>query len=186
MRFVVLIGPQAVGKMTVGQELEKLTGLKLFHNHMTIDLVSKYFDFGTPEGQKLVENLRFEFFQAFAASDQPGFIFTLMWCFDDPDDRVFIEHITKIFEDQNADVYWIELETDFEERLIRNRSENRLAHKPSKRNVEKSESHLVKTYKQYRLNSHVGEIQRHNYIKIENTNLGAQETAKQIQSFIGL
>ena len=41
-KLVLLTGPQAVGKMTVGQELAKITGLKLFHNHMTIDLVSNF------------------------------------------------------------------------------------------------------------------------------------------------
>ena len=44
MKFVVIFGPPAVGKMTVGQELAKLTGLKLFHNHMTIELVLNFFD----------------------------------------------------------------------------------------------------------------------------------------------
>ena len=44
MKFVILFGPLAVGKMTVGQELEKITGLKLFHNHMTIELVLPFFD----------------------------------------------------------------------------------------------------------------------------------------------
>ena len=29
MKFVLITGPQAVGKMTVGQELEKITDLKL-------------------------------------------------------------------------------------------------------------------------------------------------------------
>ena len=43
MKLVLIFGPQAVGKMTVGQELAKITGLKLFHNHMTIDLVSNFF-----------------------------------------------------------------------------------------------------------------------------------------------
>lgn len=33
MKFILITGPQAVGKMTVGQELEKITNLKLFHNH---------------------------------------------------------------------------------------------------------------------------------------------------------
>ncbi len=47
MKFVLLFGPQAVGKMTVGQELERLTGLKLFHNHMTIDLVAPFFSYGS-------------------------------------------------------------------------------------------------------------------------------------------
>ena len=32
MNFVVIFGPVAVGKMTVGQELEKITDLKLFYN----------------------------------------------------------------------------------------------------------------------------------------------------------
>ncbi|KAA1807131.1 hypothetical protein FXB61_003723 [Bacillus cereus] len=42
MKLILIFGPQAVGKMTVGQELATLTGLKLFHNHMTIDLVSQF------------------------------------------------------------------------------------------------------------------------------------------------
>lgn len=48
MKLVILFGPQAVGKMTVGQCLEAKTDLKLFHNHMSIDFVSPFFDYGTP------------------------------------------------------------------------------------------------------------------------------------------
>ncbi|AJH17331.1 Uncharacterized protein BWINRA5_03282 [Bacillus mycoides] len=47
MKFILIFGPQAVGKMTVGHELEKITDLKLFHNHMTIDFVSSFFDYST-------------------------------------------------------------------------------------------------------------------------------------------
>ena len=43
--FIMVCGPQAVGKMTVGQELAKLTGYKLFYNHMTIELLTKIFDY---------------------------------------------------------------------------------------------------------------------------------------------
>ena len=50
MKFVLLFGPPAVGKMSVGRELEKITGLRLFHNHMTIELVVPFFDFGLPWG----------------------------------------------------------------------------------------------------------------------------------------
>ena len=49
MKLVVIFGPPAVGKMTVGFELAKLTGLKLFHNHLTIELVLNFFDFSTPQ-----------------------------------------------------------------------------------------------------------------------------------------
>ena len=36
MKLVIIIGSGAVGKMTVGQELMKITDLRLFHNHMAI------------------------------------------------------------------------------------------------------------------------------------------------------
>lgn len=47
-KLLILFGPPAVGKMTVGKELSALTGMKLFHNHMTIELVLPFFEFGTP------------------------------------------------------------------------------------------------------------------------------------------
>jgi shikimate kinase len=43
MKLVILFGPPAVGKMTVGQQLANLTGFKLFHNHMTIELALNFF-----------------------------------------------------------------------------------------------------------------------------------------------
>ena len=50
-KLVLLTGPQAVGKMTVGQELAKITGLKLFHNHMTIDLALKFLIIAPKKGK---------------------------------------------------------------------------------------------------------------------------------------
>ena len=43
MKLVFILGNSAVGKMTVGQELMKLTGLRLFHNHMMIEPVIDIF-----------------------------------------------------------------------------------------------------------------------------------------------
>jgi hypothetical protein len=60
MTLVILTGPQAVGKMTVGQQLETLTDLTLFHNHMTIDLVGNFFGYNTDEGRALVALFRKE------------------------------------------------------------------------------------------------------------------------------
>ena len=39
MKLVILYGPPGVGKLTVGRELAARTGFKLFHNHLTVDLV---------------------------------------------------------------------------------------------------------------------------------------------------
>jgi len=35
--LVFIVGPPAVGKMTVGRELSSLTGFPFFHNHLTIE-----------------------------------------------------------------------------------------------------------------------------------------------------
>lgn len=66
MKFVLIFGPQAVGKMTVGHELEKITDLKLFHNHMTIELLAPYFGFSR-DMWKLVGKFRQYIFELDAA-----------------------------------------------------------------------------------------------------------------------
>ena len=181
MKFVLIFGPQAVGKMTVGQELAKLTGLKLFHNHMTIDLVNPFFNYGTQEGKRLVNLFRQELFEEVSKSSLYGMIFTYVWAFDHQSDWDYVDKVCRIFESKGGTVYFVELEADLEERLERNKSPNRLEHKPTKRNVEWSERELKESMHTYRLNSQEGEIVREEYIKINNTNLSAVEVAKIIK-----
>ena len=77
MKFIVIFGPPAVGKMTVGYELAKLTGFRLFHNHMTIELVLNFFDYEQPQFHTLVAEFRKRIFEEVAASDLTGLIFIL-------------------------------------------------------------------------------------------------------------
>ena len=79
-KFVLIIGPQAVGKMTVGQELAKLTGYKLFHNHMTIEMVRLIFDYDKKAFSKMNSIIRYQVLKEFAKSNEKGIIFT--GCFD--------------------------------------------------------------------------------------------------------
>jgi hypothetical protein len=46
--LLFVVGPPAVGKMTVGREIAERTGLRLFHNHMSAEPVLPFFDFGSP------------------------------------------------------------------------------------------------------------------------------------------
>lgn len=180
MKFVVIFGPPAVGKMTVGFELAKLTGLKLFHNHMTIDLVLNFFNFGEPQFHKLVGEFRQRIFEEVAASDLPGLIFTFVWALDLESDRKYIERISDIFREKGADVYFVELEADLEERLKRNETEFRLAQKAPKRDVEKSKENLLLAHEKHKLNTEGEFFFKENYLKINNTNLSPQETARKI------
>ena len=178
MKFIVIFGPQAVGKMTVGQELEKTTELKLFHNHMTIELVSPFFSYGTESGKRLVKLFRNEIFEEVSKSDLDGLIFTFVWAFDQKADWDYIDEVCNIFESKGGDIYFVELEAELEERLDRNKSPHRLEHKPTKRNIERSERDLRGSMEKYRLNSKNGEIKKENYIRINNTNLSPEAVAK--------
>ncbi|MGP4066593.1 AAA family ATPase [Oceanobacillus sp. M65] len=181
MKFVLITGPLAVGKMTVGQELAKITNLKLFHNHMTIELVNHFFGYGTKEGKRLVNLFRQEIFEEVSKSNLDGMIFTYLWAFNLQADWDYVNRVTQLFESKGATVYYVELEADLGERIQRNKSSNRLEHKPSKRNVEWSENELKRSLESYRLNSLEGEINFPNYMKINNTNLSAEEVAELVK-----
>ena len=180
MKLVIIFGPQAVGKMTVGQELQKQTDLKLFHNHMTIDLVSNFFSYSTAEGKRLVELFRKEIFESVAKSDLEGLIFTFLWAFDLRQDWDYMDNLFNLFKKHGAEVYFVELETDMQTRLERNKTANRLEHKPTKRNIDWTEQDIVDTASKHRLNSDPGEIKYKNYLKIDNTNKSAKQVTDEI------
>ena len=186
MKFIILFGPLAVGKMTVGQELEKITGLKLFHNHMTIELFLPFFDMTSQSFRKLRNSLRIQLFEEVAKSDLEGLIFTYVWELDQKEDCDVVDRIVAIFEKENASVYYIELEADVEERLKRNRSPNRLKHKPSKTDLKASEEELLETDRKYILNSRGDEFKRGNHLKINNSRIDAIDAARMIQERFGL
>lgn len=139
--------------MTVGHELEKITRYKLFHNHMTIDMVKIFFELENPSFGKLVHSLRMTFFQDIAESDLPGVIFTGAVDFNSADSLCFVEEVEAIFRKQGGEVFYVELVTDISTRLERNKSPHRLEHKPSKRDTVVSEKRLLDFEKVCRFNS---------------------------------
>jgi hypothetical protein len=184
--LVVITGPPAVGKATVGVELARLTGLKLFHNHMSIELVLNFFEFGEPAFRRLLTDVRRRVFEEVAASDLPGLIFTYVWAFDLDSERAYVEGLCDIFRAREGSVFFAELEADLEERLRRNESAARLAEKPSKRDVERSRRLLLEDEHRYRLNS-AGEFDgAENYVRINNTKLAPEECARRIAAAFGL
>lgn len=174
MKLVMLFGDAAVGKMTVGQELMKLTGLRLFHNHMTIEPVLEIF--GSFDVTTILR-LRNVIFEEFAKSQQKGMIFTFMWAFDEKFDWEYVSHVVNIFEDQGAEVYYVELVAPQEIRLARNETENRLRHKASKRDVAASRERILRHDAENRFESYEGELPFANYIKIDNSNLSPEQVA---------
>lgn len=174
MKLILIIGSGAVGKMTVGQELMKITDLRLFHNHMMIEPVIEIFN---SFNGKVISRLREVVFEEFLQSDNSGMIFTYMWAFDMPSDREYVLNVASKFDE----VYCVELIADQAVRLERNKTENRLANKASKRDVELSNSRLIREDSNHRLVSEPGEIPFENYLRIDNTGLAPNVVAQMIK-----
>lgn len=179
MKLLFLIGNTAVGKMTVGQELCKITPFRLFHNHMMIEPVLEIF--GTFDGA-VIQKLRSVIFEEFAKTDNFGMVFTFMWAFDMPSDWEYLESVKKIFGLPEEDIYYVELIAPQEVRLARNETENRLRNKASKRDIEASNQRLLRDDRNYRCESLPGEIPFPNYLRLENANLSPEEAAQRIKS----
>lgn len=183
MKLVFILGNAAVGKMTVGQELMKITDLRLFHNHMTIEPVLEIF--GRFDGQ-VIKRLREVIFQEFAASDLPGMIFTFMWAFDMQEDWQYHDWVKSFFEPFGTEFYYVELVADTKIRFERNATPNRLLHKASKRDIEASNARLARDDAAHRMESLPGELPFENYMKIDNTDLSPETVAGMIKKRFSL
>ncbi len=184
MNFVILFGPPAVGKMTVGQGLSKLTGYKLLHNHMTIDLVTELFDFGTSQFGRLVPAFRQMLVAEAAASDLSGLIFTFVWAFDEESDKQFLDGLRDVVAQHGGNTYYAELEAGLDERLVRNRTENRLRHK-KKADFDKTEGFMVQAQTRYQMNSSGGFPYPEQHVKINNMHSSAEAAAQRIVEAFG-
>lgn len=182
--LVLIFGPPAVGKMTVGHALAELTGYKLFHNHMSIELALPFFDYGTAPFQRLVQLFREQIFAEAIAAPLPGLIFTWVWAFDLPQDSAYIQQLTASFASAGGRRLYVELESDTNTLIARNQSPFRLEHKPSKRNLKASENNLLTSISTHRLNSSPEDQHLFAglpYLKINNSQLSPQQVASQIQ-----
>jgi adenylate kinase len=113
VRLVFLHGLPGVGKLTVGRELAKLTGFRLFHNHLAVDLVESVFEFGSLPFVELREKIWLEVFSGAAAANLDGLIFTFV--FERTVRGSFIEDTRKVVESSGGEVLFVELRCSAEE-----------------------------------------------------------------------
>ena len=186
MTLVIIFGPPAVGKMAVGLELERLTGFRLFHNHMTVDPVMRLFPFESPAYVRLVTEFRRRIFEEYAAHGSAGLIFTFVWALDDPADREFIETAANTFVSRGGEVCFVELEATLDERLRRNETPLRLAEKWPQRNVEGSRAFLLDADRRYRMTTAGDFFYPERHLKIDNTALQPEVVARRIVEHFSL
>jgi hypothetical protein len=110
MKLVVIYGAPGVGKFTTARALAALTGFKIFHNHLSFDLVKAVFDFPTPPFLELAEKIRLSTFEAAAREKLPGLVFTFVYA--SPDDDAFVEKTIRAVEGRGGTLAFVRLYCD--------------------------------------------------------------------------
>jgi len=77
MDLIFIHGPAAAGKLTIARELQKITGLSVFHNQLVVDALTPVFEFGSPQFVRLRERMWLAVFQEAARADR-SLIFTFV------------------------------------------------------------------------------------------------------------
>ncbi len=170
MKLVFIYGPPAVGKLTVAQELAALTGLKLFHNHLTVDLALAFFDFGTKEFGRYLDHLRLEAFETAARENMPGVIFTFVYAY--PLDNLFVEDVKDSAEENGGEVCFVQLTCEREELERRVLGASRQRFRKIK-TVEKLQD-LFKRYELFK------PVPFENNLTIDTTHLAPRDAAQKI------
>src|ERR1700691_3895470 len=107
MKLIFIYGLPATGKLTVAVELVAITGYKLFHNHLVVDLLLSVFEFGSPEFVTLREEFWLSIFDQACRSELPGMIFPFA-----PEATVrpgFIDKLVRTVAGAGGEVDFIEL-----------------------------------------------------------------------------
>lgn len=187
MRLLLIIGPPAVGKMTVGRAVADRSAFRLFHNHHTIELLLDVFDYGTPPFRTLNGEIRRRIIEE-AASAGTDLVFTFVWDMDLPEEAEWLADLLSPYGDRVAVV---ELVAGLDTRLARNRTEHRLAEKKSKRDLDWSDANVREMEARYRMTSSPGLdapaerlLARWPHLVLDNSELSADETAERILAWL--
>ena len=174
MNLIYLYGPPATGKLTVAQELSKLTGYPVFHNHLTRDLVQSLYPGNVMDHYDLVDALREDVMQ-YCALNNTDFIFTSVY--DGPEDDEVVSKRVNIVTENGGGVLFVELTAPHDVLLERVGNESRKQHK--KIHEPKQLASLLKT-KAY------GSVLYDNVLKLDTSVMNPLQSAELIAKHFGI
>lgn len=189
--LVVVLGPPAVGKMTVGRAICEASDFRLFHNHHTIEPLAEVFGWGTPPFDALKDDLRVRVIDA-AAAHGVRLVFTFVWPVDEEADAEVVRRYLAPYVDRGLRVSFVELYAGLETRLARNVQADRIAAKPSKADLAWSDAHVRESDERHRLNTDPADpttpadavISEHPHLRLDNTDLSPAEVAARVLAWL--
>jgi shikimate kinase len=170
MKLIVLYGAPASGKYTIAKLLSEKTGYRLFHNHLTVDLLKSVFEWGTPEFFRLSRKIRLDILEEAARQNITGIVYTFVYEKDTDDQfvRDLLEKVTRY----GGEIKFIRIYCAREELLKRVKEESR------KRFLKvQTEERLIKTLADRELMSPISFVDS---VKIDNTRLSVEETFQKV------
>ena len=178
--LLIIIGPPATGKMTIGNELSKILEYKLFHNHKAIDPFLDIFDFNSVQFQSLVAQTRDSVIDEFLTTNEKGLILTKVINFKNFNKFNAVYNYAKLFKETGGKVYMIELLSSLKVRKERNKGESRLLEKSSKRNIKESEKILLLNQKKWTMTAPKDFDFFDGFISINNSNLEPEQVVVKV------
>ena len=169
MQLIIIYGSEAVGKLTVAKELKRKTNLRLFDNHVSVDVGKVLFEYGEEAFNELVWKVRLLVFETAAKHKTDGIIFT--WAYSHPDFQPLLDRLYRKLEPYNVDYHFVHLSCSqhaLEKRVV---NEDR-------KNADKVHT-IEGLYKQQSAKNHVV-IPGTNSMEIDNTELQPGEVADMI------
>ena len=188
--LLLIIGPPAVGKMTVGRAICARTDFRLFHNHHTIEPLLEIFGYGSPPFNTLNVEFRRRVIEE-AASSGTRLIFTLVWNVEDPDEADYVRSILAPYVDAGLPVSFVELYADLDTRLERNVGAERIDAKRSKRDLAWSEANVRELDAAHVMNTRADQstpaidlLADFAHLRLDNSVLSADQAAERIVAWL--
>ena len=173
MKLIIIYGDTAVGKLTTAKELSKNTGYPVLHNHMTIDLVEKFFVYNSEPFNNLIRKIRIDIVDELLKQDYPG----LIWTTGFPNTKTsltFYKKLSNLIKKNNGGINYVKLVCDFKEREKRVLGKDRKKYNKDKTILDKKTKSLDFSI--------VTPIK--NTLVIDNTHLSSKDTALKIINFL--
>lgn len=126
MKLIFIYGPPASGKLTIAEILSERTGIPLFHNHLSRDLVKDIYGDKLRDNYELVDRIRFDVLD-YCSKNDTDLIFTYVYGGSDDDDNV--REFIKTVEDNKGEVFFVELSTNRDDLIARVGNESRKKYK---------------------------------------------------------
>ena len=170
MKLIFIYGFPGVGKLTVATALAKKTDLKLFHNHMVLNLIIDIFGMNIPPIVALREKIWLDFFKQAVISDLEGIIFT--FCFDRYLSKNFLEKVEDAL-GPDGSICYVELTCDDD--VLKERIQA-----PSRSSLHKLQNFSILKKQIDDKSFYVPELINRDVLKINNSYLSPDEVVFQI------